>query len=100
MIPTMSPNRPMALAKISTMRIRTKREPSAASARAAADPRGHGRKEGTMNERSEYYGPWVPKTGVWSEVIRCGVEDVLSVLRRQRLRWYGHVKRRKDGHVW
>lgn len=52
-----------------------------------------------MNERSEYYGLWALKNGVSSEVIRCDVEDVLSVLRRQRLRWYGHVKRREDGHV-
>lgn len=28
-----------------------------------------------------------------------GDEDVLSVLRRQRLRWYGHVKRKEEGHV-
>ena len=29
----------------------------------------------------------------------CGVEDVLMVLRRNRLRWYGHVKRREEGHI-
>ena len=30
---------------------------------------------------------------------RCGVEDVISKLRRDGLRWYGHIKRREEGHV-
>lgn len=28
---------------------------------------------------------------------RCGMEDMLSVLRRQRLRWYGHIRRGEEG---
>ena len=30
---------------------------------------------------------------------RCEVENVLKKLRRQRLRWYGHVRRREDSHI-
>ena len=30
---------------------------------------------------------------------RCGVEDIIDVMRRSRLRWYGHVRRREDDHV-
>ena len=30
---------------------------------------------------------------------RCGVEDVMELLRRRRLRWYGHVRRREEDHV-
>ena len=30
---------------------------------------------------------------------RCGVENIIDVLRRSRLRWYGHVKRREDDHI-
>ena len=39
--------------------------------------------------------------GVSNEEVmkRCGVEDVLKVLRRYRLRWYGHVRRREEGHI-
>lgn len=34
------------------------------------------------------------------EVMRmCGVDDMLSVLRRQRLKWYGYAMRREEGHV-
>ena len=31
-------------------------------------------------------------------VQRCGVEDLEDRLRRARLRWFGHVKRREEGH--
>lgn len=27
---------------------------------------------------------------------RCGMEDMLSALRRQGLRWYGHIRRGDD----
>ncbi len=30
---------------------------------------------------------------------RCGVKDIIDVLRRNRLRWYGYVRRREDDHV-
>ena len=30
---------------------------------------------------------------------RCGVENIIDILRRSRLRWYGHVKRREDDHI-
>ena len=33
------------------------------------------------------------------EVRRCGVKDIKDVLRRSRLRWYGHVRRREDDHI-
>ena len=32
-------------------------------------------------------------------VRRCGLEDVVSVMRRRRLRWYGHVERRDEEHI-
>ena len=33
------------------------------------------------------------------EVQRCGVEDLKDRLRRARLRWFGHVTRREEGHI-
>jgi len=30
---------------------------------------------------------------------RCGVKDIMDVLKRNRLRWYGHVRRRDNHHV-
>ncbi len=33
-----------------------------------------------------------------TQEVRCGVKDIKDVLRRGRLRWYGHV-RREDDHV-
>ena len=30
---------------------------------------------------------------------RCGVKDIMDVLKRNRLRWYGHVRRRGNDHV-
>jgi len=30
---------------------------------------------------------------------RCGVKDIMDVLKRNRLRWYGHVRRRDNDHV-
>ena len=30
---------------------------------------------------------------------RCGVKDIMDVLKRNRLRWYGHVTRRDNDHV-
>ena len=30
---------------------------------------------------------------------RCGVEDLEDRLRRARLRWFGHVRRREEGHI-
>ncbi len=33
------------------------------------------------------------------EVRRCGVKDVTEVLKRSRLRWYGHVRRREEDHI-
>ena len=30
---------------------------------------------------------------------RCGVRDIIEVLRRSRLRWFGHVSRREEDHV-
>ena len=30
---------------------------------------------------------------------RCGVRDIKDVLRRSRLRWYGHVRRREEDHI-
>ena len=30
---------------------------------------------------------------------RCGVKDIMDVLKRNRLRWYGHVRRRDNNHV-
>ncbi len=39
--------------------------------------------------------------GVPTEEVRrrCGVKDIKDVLRRSRLRWNGHVRRREDDHV-
>ena len=39
--------------------------------------------------------------GVRSEELRerCGLEDIIDVLRRRRLRWFGHVRRRDEDHV-
>ncbi len=33
------------------------------------------------------------------EVRRCGVKDVTEVLKRSRLRWYGHVRRREEDQI-
>ena len=30
---------------------------------------------------------------------RCGEEDLEDRLRRARLRWFGHVRRREEGHI-
>ena len=30
---------------------------------------------------------------------RCKVENILNKLKRQRLRWYGHVRRREESHI-
>ena len=30
---------------------------------------------------------------------RCGVKDIMDILKRNRLRWYGHVKRGDNDHV-
>ncbi len=30
---------------------------------------------------------------------RCGVKDIIEVLKRSRLRWYGHVRRREEDHI-
>ena len=30
---------------------------------------------------------------------RCGVKNIVDIMRRSRLRWYGHVKRREEDHV-
>ncbi len=36
---------------------------------------------------------------VSTKEVSCGVKDIIEVLRRSRLRLYGHVKRREDDYV-
>ena len=32
-------------------------------------------------------------------VRRCAVKDIMDVLKRNKLRWYGHVRRRDNDHI-
>ena len=42
--------------------------------------------------------PWEDRVTT-KKVRRCGVKDIMDVLKRNRLRWYSHVRRRDNDHV-
>ena len=42
---------------------------------------------------------WEDRVTTEEERRRCGVKDIMDVLKRNRLRWYGHVRRIDNNHL-